>query len=82
MKEITVAELRQNPTAALNDVESGETYLVTKHRRPIARLAPVEVGPVVIAPPRRPGPTNLAARPPRHSYEETEVLLSEMTSEW
>lgn len=40
MKTITVAQLRQNPTAALDDVERGETYVVTRHRREIARLVP------------------------------------------
>ncbi|MDQ6525025.1 PIN domain-containing protein [Nocardioides sp. LHD-245] len=40
MKSITVAELRQNPTTALRDVESGETYVVTRHRREVARLVP------------------------------------------
>lgn len=40
MKTITVAELRQNPTAALDEVEHGETYVVTRHRREIGRLVP------------------------------------------
>lgn len=40
MKTITVAQLRQNPTAALEDVERGETYVVTRHRREIGRLVP------------------------------------------
>ena len=40
MKTITVAQLRQNPTAALDEVEHGETYIVTKHRREVARLVP------------------------------------------
>jgi prevent-host-death family protein len=82
MKTITVAELRQNPTAALEDVESGESYVVTRHRRPIARLVPVDAEPVVIVPPKRSGPTTLTARAQRHTYEETEALLKEMASEW
>jgi prevent-host-death family protein len=82
MKTISVAELRQNPTHALDDVEAGESYLVTRHRRPIARLVPVEVEAVVIIPPRRTVPTKLAARAPRHTYEETEALLAELASEW
>ena len=82
MKTITVAELRQNPTAALDDVEAGESYVVTRHRHPIARLVPVEVEPVVITPPKRSAPTNLAARAQRHTYEETEALLKELASEW
>lgn len=82
MKTITVAELRQNPTAALEAVEGGETYVVTRHRRPIARLVPVEPEPVVLIPAKRPGPSDLSSRPVRRSYEETEALLREMTSEW
>lgn len=82
MKTITVAELRQNPTAALDNVEAGESYVVTRHRRPIARLVPVEVEPVLIAAPKRSSPTNLAGRAQRHTYEETEALLAEMDDEW
>ncbi|GAB3486561.1 type II toxin-antitoxin system Phd/YefM family antitoxin [Flexivirga sp.] len=40
MKTITVGQLRQNPTAALDEVERGETYVVTRHRREIGRLVP------------------------------------------
>lgn len=40
MKTISVGELRQNPTAALDAVEHGETFVVTRHRREIARLVP------------------------------------------
>lgn len=39
-KTISVGELRQNPTAALNDVAAGESYDVTKHNQVIARLVP------------------------------------------
>lgn len=82
MKTITVAQLRQNPTAALDEVEQGGTYLVTRHRRPIARLVPVEPEPVVLLPARNPGPSDLASLPARHSYEQTEALLAEMKSDW
>ncbi|WP_424936390.1 MULTISPECIES: type II toxin-antitoxin system Phd/YefM family antitoxin [Bacteria] len=40
MKTISVGELRQNPTRALDEVERGETYVVTRHRREIGRLVP------------------------------------------
>lgn len=40
MKRIPVATLRQNPTQALDEVERGETYIVTRHNREIARLVP------------------------------------------
>lgn len=42
MKTIPVAKLRQNPTQALAEVERGETYIVTRHNREIARLVPPE----------------------------------------
>ena len=42
MKTISVGDLRQNPTEALAMVERGDTYLVTRHRRPVAQLVPVE----------------------------------------
>lgn len=82
MRTITVAELRQNPTAALNEVEHGESYVITRHRQPIARLVPVELEPVVIVPARRPDGPPLSDRPRRRTYEQAEALLREMTSEW
>lgn len=42
MKTITVAQLRQNPTAMLAEVEAGETYRVTRHNHEIARVVPRE----------------------------------------
>lgn len=42
MKTISVAILRQNPTQALDEVERGETYIVTRHNREIGRLVPPE----------------------------------------
>ncbi len=41
MKTISLAELRQNPTQAIDEVETGKTYLVTRHRRPVAKLVPI-----------------------------------------
>lgn len=37
-KSITVGQLRQNPTDALNEVSAGEDYDVTKHGQVVARL--------------------------------------------
>lgn len=80
MKSISVAELRQNPTAALAAVESGESYVVTRHRHPVARLIPIESGPVEIVPPRRLGGAQLAERTdlPHRTLAEVEALLEEM----
>ncbi len=82
MRSITVAELRQNPTEALNAVESGETYIVTRHRREIARLVPAKQ--VDVARPKESGPASLAARPRyrlRTANTITE-LLADMESAW
>lgn len=40
MRVISIATLRQNPTQALEDVEGGATYIVTRYNREIARLIP------------------------------------------
>lgn len=84
MKTISVAELRQNPTEALADVEAGETYVVTRHRRPVARLVPVAAEPVSPSPARNPGGSRLQDRQRRrhYSYERTEAVLAEMKSDW
>ncbi|RFA13805.1 hypothetical protein B7R22_12005 [Subtercola boreus] len=41
-KVITSAQLRQNPSEALRDVQNGDEYHVTYHGRDIARLIPPE----------------------------------------
>lgn len=85
MKSITVAELRQNPTAALADVEAGESYVVTKHRRPVAKLVPPDTHePVRIVPARNPLPSNLSALPPRtlKTAASVDELIADMQSPW
>ncbi|MFJ3394543.1 type II toxin-antitoxin system Phd/YefM family antitoxin [Leifsonia aquatica] len=37
---ITVGQLRQNPTQMLADVQDGESYVITNHGRPIADVVP------------------------------------------
>lgn len=37
---VSVGELRQNPTAALDEVQGGATVVVLRHNRPIADLVP------------------------------------------
>lgn len=85
MKTVTVAELRQNPTPALDAVAAGASLTVTKHRRPVAMLVPADDdAPVKLLPAANPSPSQLAARPRSslHSYEDTESLLEVMGSEW
>lgn len=64
MKTITVGQLRQNPTAMLNDVEAGETYQITRHNREVARVVPRIPGLDLVPPKLRTG-THLADLP-RH----------------
>lgn len=40
--QISVAQLRQNPTAAFDAVEHGEEVLITRNRRQIGKLVPVD----------------------------------------
>lgn len=83
MKTITVAELRQNPTNALDEVEHGATYVVTRHRRAVARLVPA-VAAVDLVPAERPGPSRLSERPHRELATAASVdeLLDDMSSAW
>ena len=39
---ISIAHLRQNPTAMLRRVQAGETYVVTNHGVPVAKVSPVD----------------------------------------
>lgn len=42
METLTLAQLRQNPSAALRAVEhDGAEYTITNHGRPVARLVPL-----------------------------------------
>jgi len=40
MREIQASEAKAHFLQLLNDVERGETLIITRHGRPIARLAP------------------------------------------
>ncbi|KHL00079.1 hypothetical protein LK09_01715 [Microbacterium mangrovi] len=42
MKTISIADLRHDPGPALDAVANGDTYVVTRYRRPVARLVPVD----------------------------------------
>lgn len=48
MKTISVGELRQNPTQMLDDVAAGETYVVTRHNREVARVVSTTASATVI----------------------------------
>lgn len=83
MKTISVGELRQNPTAMLDEVTAGEVYAVTRHGREIARIVPVTPA-VELIPPRRPGPFRLAELPPveLRTAATVEELLEWEKGEW
>jgi antitoxin (DNA-binding transcriptional repressor) of toxin-antitoxin stability system len=42
VKTISVGQLRQNPTAALDALERGEEFEITRHRKVIGRLVPAQ----------------------------------------
>ncbi len=78
MKTITVAQLRQNPTAMLGEVEAGETYRVTRHNREIARIVPRDHS-LELLPPKRLTGSRLADLP-RHvlrTADSIEELLAD-----
>lgn len=83
MKTITVAELRQNPTAALAAVEAGETYRITRHGREVGRIVP-PASSIPLTPPKRIGGTHLS-RLPRHelrSADSVDQLLDDERGQW
>ena len=82
MKAITVAQLRQNPTAALEAVQAGESYVITRHRHAIAQLVPVTNSAAGVIPAKSPGGSRLSQRPRRKTYEEAEATLADMRAEW
>lgn len=78
MKTITVGQLRQNPTAMLDEVEAGETYQVTRHNREIARIVPRTHG-IELVPRKRPGGSHLTALP-RHELR-TATSIDELLAD-
>lgn len=42
MKEISATEAKARLAALLSDVERGETVMITRHGKPVARLIPLE----------------------------------------
>jgi antitoxin (DNA-binding transcriptional repressor) of toxin-antitoxin stability system len=82
MKSITVAQLRQNPTEALVEVQAGESYLITRHRLAIAQLVPVGTAPLDVIPAKSPGGSRLSQRPRRRTYDEAEATLADVRAEW
>ncbi|WP_022873405.1 type II toxin-antitoxin system Phd/YefM family antitoxin [Nesterenkonia alba] len=83
MKTISVGDLRQNPTRMLDDVESGEVYVLTRHNREVARIVPSESSARVI-PPKRTGRPRVRFLPRVELPDEMTMdeLLEELKGEW
>lgn len=60
MKSISVGELRQNPAPMIADLESGESYELTRHNRRIGTIVPAVPSSTVIAR-KMTGPANTSA---------------------
>ena len=83
MKEITVGQLRQNPTAMLAEVEAGGTYTITRHNHVIGRIVPPNAESVLL-PAKRQGGSSLASIPPHEvrTAPSVDALIDEMRGEW
>lgn len=83
MKTITVGELRQNPTAMIEDVEAGATYRITRHGHDVGLIVPPSGGPQLIAP-KRTGPAATARLPRIEPGGGISIddLLDEMRGQW
>jgi prevent-host-death family protein len=81
MKRVKIAELKDQLSRHLRDVERGAEVEVTDRNRPIARIVPVlQTGAaLVVRPPRRPFSTIRGKRhaPARWEVSSTELLLEE-----
>lgn len=42
MKSVSIQDLKPTLSSVLADVESGETVVITRHGKPVARLGPVD----------------------------------------
>jgi len=46
MKRISIQQLRSGLSAAVAEAEAGQTLLITRHKRAVAKLAPVTARPL------------------------------------
>lgn len=83
MKTISVGELRQNPTQMLDDVAGGETYVVTRHNREVARIVPT-VSSAAVVPPKVTGPSRTVdlKRVELPDSLDIQDLLEELKGDW
>jgi prevent-host-death family protein len=81
MKRVKIAELKDQLSRHLREVERGGEVEVTDRDRPIARIVPVNGArvPLVIVPPKRPFTSIREKRYPRTRLDEssTDMLMEE-----
>lgn len=81
MKRVKIAELKDQLSRHLREVEAGAEVEVTDRNRPIARIVPVgrPGGSLVVRPPRRPFSSIRLKRhaPARWEVSSTDLLLEE-----
>lgn len=83
MKTVSVGELRQNPTAMIDDLEQGEPYTLTRHSRPVGTIIPVASSTTIIAPKRGgPADTSSIARHELRTAGSVDELLEDEKGEW
>jgi prevent-host-death family protein len=83
VKTISVGELRQNPTAMIEDVESGEVYELTRHNQRVGLIIPAASSARII--PRRtagPARTRAIRRHELRTAAAVEELLSDDKGAW
>ncbi|MFE3617725.1 type II toxin-antitoxin system Phd/YefM family antitoxin [Streptomyces anulatus] len=83
MKSISVGELRQNPSAMVADVESGEVYELTRHNHRVGYIVPAVSSTQII---RRAvdggASTSTIARHELRSAASIDELLESEKGEW
>jgi prevent-host-death family protein len=79
MKRVKIAELKDQLSRHLREVERGGEVEVTDRDRPIARIVPIQRAEVTIRPPRHPFSTIRDKRYPRADLgvSSLELLLEE-----
>lgn len=83
MKSITGGELRQNPTAMLDEVAAGETCRITRHGREVGRILPPDEA-LPLIPPRALATMRLSDRPAHElrTAPTIDALLDEVKGVW
>jgi antitoxin (DNA-binding transcriptional repressor) of toxin-antitoxin stability system len=83
VKRISVGELRQNPTAMVDDLEHGEPYTLTRHNRAVGTILPAASSTVII-PRRRTGAasTRTIARHQLRTASSIDELVNDAQGDW